>query len=245
MLSDSPRGSGFEHSSFFSARMVKELMQPLGGKSADRGQISRSGSGRGAWGERGNRLFCEPSEGAKFALCTHDVFSDPGGTARAAGSGGSAERAHNLFPFTAAEGCAGCRHGARAQARIPRGVLSRHQSRQLSAPRLRARGAQIAFETCLFEACARSGWVLHTFVVMGKHDQLAVQTRTTDPRIPMLFLIQYRPTPPASRPLRPTDSSRIPQSRFLGEGLITAQRIFSTRSAKTAERGQQRSFRRA
>ena len=25
-------------------------------------------------------------------------------------------------------------------------------------------GAQIAFETCLFEACAKSGWVLHAFV---------------------------------------------------------------------------------
>jgi hypothetical protein len=26
-------------------------------------------------------------------------------------------------------------------------------------------GAQIAFETCLFEACAKSGWVLHAFVI--------------------------------------------------------------------------------
>lgn len=217
MLSDSPRGSGFEHSSFFSARMVKELMQPLGGKSADRGQISRSGSGRGAWGERGNRLFCEPSEGAKFALCTHDVFSDPGGTARAAGSGGSAERAHNLFHFTAAEGCAGCRHGARAQAPTPRGVLSRHQSRQLSAPRLRARGGADRVRDLLpFRGVREVGLGAARVFVMGRHDQLAVQTRTTDPRIPVLFLIQYRPTPPASRPLRPTDSSRIPQSRFSG-----------------------------
>ena len=46
---------------------------------------------------------------------------------------------HHFF-ITAAAGCAGCRPGAHAQARIPRGVLSRHQSGQLSAPRLPARG---------------------------------------------------------------------------------------------------------
>ena len=30
-------------------------------------------------------------------------------------------------------------------------------------------GAQIAFETCLFEACAKSGWALHAFVIRGNH----------------------------------------------------------------------------
>lgn len=33
-----------------------------------------------------------------------------------------------------------------------------------------------AFEACLFEACARSGWVLHAFVVMSNHYHLAVET---------------------------------------------------------------------
>jgi putative transposase len=33
-----------------------------------------------------------------------------------------------------------------------------------------------AFETCIFEACVRSGWVLHAFVVMGNHYHLAVET---------------------------------------------------------------------
>ena len=30
-------------------------------------------------------------------------------------------------------------------------------------------GAQITFETCLFEACAKSGWALHAFVIRGNH----------------------------------------------------------------------------
>ena len=80
----------------------------------------------------------------------------------------------------------------------------------------RPAGAQLAFETCLFEACVKSGWVLHAFVVMGNHDHLAVETRTTDPPIPVPFLIQNQPTLPVGRQLRPTDSSRISQSRFLG-----------------------------
>ena len=33
-----------------------------------------------------------------------------------------------------------------------------------------------AFETCLFEACAKSRWVLHAFVIMGNHFHLAVET---------------------------------------------------------------------
>ncbi|MDO8544828.1 MAG: transposase [Opitutaceae bacterium] len=37
-------------------------------------------------------------------------------------------------------------------------------------------GAQAAFEKCLFEACERSGWLLHAFVIMGNHYHLAVET---------------------------------------------------------------------
>ncbi len=33
-----------------------------------------------------------------------------------------------------------------------------------------------AFETCLFEACGRCGWLLHGFVIMGNHYHLAVET---------------------------------------------------------------------
>jgi REP element-mobilizing transposase RayT len=37
-------------------------------------------------------------------------------------------------------------------------------------------GAKAAFETCLFEACAKSGWVLHAYVLMSNHYHLAVET---------------------------------------------------------------------
>ncbi len=37
-------------------------------------------------------------------------------------------------------------------------------------------GTRTAFETCLFETVARSGWVLHAFVVMRNHFHLAVET---------------------------------------------------------------------
>jgi len=37
-------------------------------------------------------------------------------------------------------------------------------------------GARQAFEECLFEAVAKSGWVLHAFVVMRNHFHLAVET---------------------------------------------------------------------
>jgi putative transposase len=37
-------------------------------------------------------------------------------------------------------------------------------------------GAKRAFEACLFEACAKSGWLLHTFVIMRNHFHLAVET---------------------------------------------------------------------
>ncbi len=33
-----------------------------------------------------------------------------------------------------------------------------------------------AFEGCLFEACEKSGWVLHAFVIMRNHYHLAVET---------------------------------------------------------------------
>ncbi len=37
-------------------------------------------------------------------------------------------------------------------------------------------GAKAAFETCLGEACVKSGWRLHAFVVMRNHYHLAVET---------------------------------------------------------------------
>lgn len=40
----------------------------------------------------------------------------------------------------------------------------------------RTLGARRAFEACLFEACERSAWLLHAFVVMGNHYHLAVET---------------------------------------------------------------------
>ncbi len=40
----------------------------------------------------------------------------------------------------------------------------------------RTEGARTAFETCLFEACAKSGWVLHAYVLMRNHYHLALET---------------------------------------------------------------------
>ena len=40
----------------------------------------------------------------------------------------------------------------------------------------RAEGAKRAFESCLFEACAKSGWLLHAYVLMSNHYHLAVET---------------------------------------------------------------------
>ncbi len=40
----------------------------------------------------------------------------------------------------------------------------------------RSEGAKAAFEKCLFEACAKSAWVLHAFVVMRNHYHLALET---------------------------------------------------------------------
>lgn len=37
-------------------------------------------------------------------------------------------------------------------------------------------GAKAAFEACLFEACAKSGWLLHAYVIMSNHYHLAVET---------------------------------------------------------------------
>jgi len=37
-------------------------------------------------------------------------------------------------------------------------------------------GAKQAFETCLFEACAKSGWALHGYVIMRNHYHLALET---------------------------------------------------------------------
>lgn len=40
----------------------------------------------------------------------------------------------------------------------------------------RTEGAKAAFEACLFEACAKSGWVLHAYVLMSNHYHIAVET---------------------------------------------------------------------
>ncbi|HEX7631316.1 MAG TPA: transposase [Lacunisphaera sp.] len=37
-------------------------------------------------------------------------------------------------------------------------------------------GARMAFESCLFDACRKSGWQLHAFVIMRNHFHLAVET---------------------------------------------------------------------
>ena len=37
-------------------------------------------------------------------------------------------------------------------------------------------GAKAAFEACVFEACAKSGWVLQAFVIMRNHYHLALET---------------------------------------------------------------------
>jgi len=37
-------------------------------------------------------------------------------------------------------------------------------------------GAKLAFERCLFEACEKSGWMLHAFVIMRNHYHLALET---------------------------------------------------------------------
>jgi REP element-mobilizing transposase RayT len=37
-------------------------------------------------------------------------------------------------------------------------------------------GARAAFETCLFEACEKSGWALHAYVIMRNHYHLALET---------------------------------------------------------------------
>ena len=39
-----------------------------------------------------------------------------------------------------------------------------------------AEGARTAFESCLFEACAKSDWVLHAYVLMSTHYHLALET---------------------------------------------------------------------
>jgi REP element-mobilizing transposase RayT len=39
---------------------------------------------------------------------------------------------------------------------------------------------RLAFETCLFEACVKSNWLLHGFVVMRNHYHLAIETPDGD-----------------------------------------------------------------
>jgi putative transposase len=40
----------------------------------------------------------------------------------------------------------------------------------------RTEGARVAFEDCLFEACVKSGWLLHAFATMRNHFHLALET---------------------------------------------------------------------
>jgi REP element-mobilizing transposase RayT len=40
----------------------------------------------------------------------------------------------------------------------------------------RSAGAKAAFEACLLEACRKSGWVLHAYVLMRNHYHLALET---------------------------------------------------------------------
>jgi REP element-mobilizing transposase RayT len=40
----------------------------------------------------------------------------------------------------------------------------------------KAEGARAAFEACLFEACEKSDWVLHAYVLMSNHYHLALET---------------------------------------------------------------------
>lgn len=40
----------------------------------------------------------------------------------------------------------------------------------------KSEGARAAFEACLFEACEKSNWVLHAYVLMGNHYHLALET---------------------------------------------------------------------
>ncbi len=44
------------------------------------------------------------------------------------------------------------------------------------APVFQSVGARAAFEGCLFEACTKSNWVLHAYVVMSNHYHLALET---------------------------------------------------------------------
>ena len=43
-------------------------------------------------------------------------------------------------------------------------------------PIFKTDGAKAAFEQCLFEACGKSNWVLHAYVLMSNHYHLAIET---------------------------------------------------------------------
>ena len=44
------------------------------------------------------------------------------------------------------------------------------------ADNFKTEGARAEFERCLFEACTKSEWLLHAFVIMRNHCHLAVET---------------------------------------------------------------------
>ena len=89
-------------------------------------------------------------------------------------------------------------------------------------------GVQIAFETCLSRparsrvgCCTRLWSWATTTTSQWKRGRPIL-------RSPVPFFIQNQPTLPVGRQLRPTDSSRISQSRFLG-GVSSPSRGFSQR----------------
>ena len=41
-------------------------------------------------------------------------------------------------------------------------------------------GARAAFETCLWEACEKTGWIVHAYVIMRNHYHLALETPNGD-----------------------------------------------------------------
>ena len=49
-------------------------------------------------------------------------------------------------------------------------------------------GAKKAFESCLFEACQKSGWILHAYVLMGNHYHIALETPQANLSIGMQWL---------------------------------------------------------
>jgi REP element-mobilizing transposase RayT len=50
----------------------------------------------------------------------------------------------------------------------------------LPAPKFPNGATRSAFESCLFEVCERSQWLLHAFVIMSNHFHLALETASAN-----------------------------------------------------------------